>query len=211
MLVKTAGIVIKKIPYTDSAAVVHIFTQTNGIVPFLVQGLGKAKSKSAYYQSGQILDIVYTDKQQQGLKRIKEVQLNAKSPINLNIIAQQLLLFYTELTSLTLTEYQTDSDIYHLLQTAITNLNNSDALTYAPLRFVLELCQNIGYQINPDIHFPHLEGVKTQLNHIIQGEDPQIDRATRKHLLERLLQIVQTEAFPDKSLRSFEVINTLFS
>ncbi len=94
MLVKTSGVVLKKIPYTDHSAVVHIYTEQTGLIPFLVQGLGKSKSKAAYFQSGQLIDLVFNNKQTGGLRRLKEVNLHPDNPIQLGISAQQLSFFY---------------------------------------------------------------------------------------------------------------------
>ena len=96
MLTRTEGIVIKRIPYTDSSAVVHIYTKENGLVPFLVQGLGKAKSKVAYYQIGQLLEINYNHKSSGGLNRIREVTLLNGYQLPVDFHKQQLLFFYIE-------------------------------------------------------------------------------------------------------------------
>lgn len=209
MLVKTAGIVLKKIPYTDHSAVVHVFTEQNGLVPFLVQGLGKNKSKAAYYQSGQLLDIVYNDKQSIGLRRIKEVSLHTDNPILLNIIAQQLCLFYTELVLLSIQDAHTDLELFDFIKSEICQSTQTTLHKYAPIRFVLGLCFQLGYQIDADVHFPHLGGIKTQLNQIIKGEDPNLDRTSRRHLLNRLVERLQIEAFPERSVQSLKIIDEL--
>ena len=209
MLVKTAGIVLKKIPYTDHSAVVHIFTQTNGLVPFLVQGLGKSKSKGAYYQSGQIIELVYNDKQSVGLRRIKDVTLHPDSPILLDIIAQQLCFFYTELISLSLEDAHTDLELFDFIKKELCDSLQKSQHKYAPIRFVLGLCSQLGYQIDADVHFPHLDGVKLQLKQIMQGEDPGIDRHMRRLLLNRLVERLQIEAFPEKSVYSLRIIDEL--
>lgn len=209
MLVKTTGIVLKKIPYTDHSAVVHIFTEHNGLVPFLVQGLGKSKSKAAYYQSGQILDIVFNDKQGAGLRRIKEVNLNPDNPILIDIISQQLCFFYTELVLLSIQDAHTDMELFDYVRNELCQFPNITQQKYAPIRFVLGLCSQLGYQIDADIHFPHLEGTKQQLTSILAGNDPQIDRATRRHLLNRLVERLQIEAFPEKSVHTLKIIDEL--
>jgi len=209
MLVKTAGIVLKKIPYTDHSAVVHVFTEQNGLVSFLVQGLGKNKSKAAYYQSGQLLDIVYNDKQSIGLRRIKEVSLHTDNPILLNIIAQQLCLFYTELVMLSIQDAHTDLELFDFIKSEICQSTQTTLHKYAPIRFVLGLCFQLGYQIDADVHFPHLGGIKTQLNKIIKGEDPNLDRTSRRHLLNRLVERLQIEAFPERSVQSLKIIDEL--
>jgi len=209
MLVKTTGIVLKKIPYTDHSAVVQIFTEHHGLVPFLVQGLGKSKSKAAYYQSGQILDIVFNDKQGPGLRRVKEVNLNPENPILIDIIAQQLCFFYTELVLLSIQDAHIDMELFDYVKHELCQTPSTIQQKYAPIRFVLGLCSQLGYQIDADIHFPHLEGTKEQLNQILAGKDPNIDRATRRHLLNRVVERLQIEAFPEKSVYTLKIIDEL--
>jgi hypothetical protein len=210
MLVKTSGVVLKKIPYTDHSAVVHIYTEQTGLIPFLVQGLGKSKSKAAYFQSGQLIELVFNNKQTGGLRRLKEVNLHPDNPIQLGISAQQLSFFYTELLALSLEDAQADAELFDFIKNKLCDLSQNSPQKYAPIRFVLGLCAQLGYQIDADIHFPHLEGVKSQLNAILRGEEPIIDRITRRHLLNRLVERLQIEAFPEKSVRSLDVIDALF-
>lgn len=113
MLTRTEGIVIKRIPYTDSSAVVHIYTKENGLVPFLVQGLGKAKSKVAYYQIGQLLEINYNHKSSGGLNRIREVTLLNGYQLPIDFHKQQLLFFYIEVIQQSVEEAHADHDFFN--------------------------------------------------------------------------------------------------
>ncbi len=210
MIVKTLGVVLSKVPYTDHSAVVKVFTENNGLIPFLVQGLGKSKSKAAYYQSGQLIELVFNDKQGGGLRRIKEVQLHRENPIMLSIPAQQLCFFYTELLSLSLEDSHSDAALFEYIKDKICSLGNEVSQKYAPIQFVLGLCEQLGYQIDADVHFPHLQGVKFQLQEISAGRDPELDRSMRRHLLNRLVDVLRLLAFPERSVRSLEVIDELF-
>ena len=161
------------------------------------------------YQSGQIIELVYNDKQSVGLRRIKEVTLHPDSPILLDIIAQQLCFFYTELISLSLEDAHTDLELFDFIKKELCDSLQKSQHKYAPIRFVLGLCSQLGYQIDADVHFPHLDGVKLQLKQIMQGEDPGIDRHTRRILLNRLVERLQIEAFPEKSVYSLRIIDEL--
>ncbi len=128
----------------------------------------------------------------------------------LSIPSQQLCFFYTELLSLALEDSHSDTALFEYIKEKICGLGSGASQKYAPIQFVLGLCEQLGYQIDADVHFPHLQGVKFQLKEIALGNDPGLDRGMRRHLLNRLVDVLQLLAFPEKSVRSLDVIDELF-
>jgi DNA repair protein RecO (recombination protein O) len=211
MIVDAEGVIIKKIPYTDHSSVVHIYTNKNGLLAFLVQGLGKPKSKkNAYFQTGQILNLSYYEKEQPGLRRIKEAHLHPLTPLLLDFKAQQLVFFYCELISLSVEENYSDPPLFHLLKEHILVLNENPTLKYQSLKFVLQLSDLLGYRITATMHFPYDTEIKSKIDAIYKGLDPELNRESRSILLKHLLNRLQIEVFPNKNLKSLEVIESLF-
>ena len=123
MEIKTRGIVLKRIPYTDNSIVVQFFTQHAGLVSFLVRGIQKNKSKNAYYQLGQFVELVFKPKEGTGLNHIKEISIPPEILVNhsyhtTNILVQQIQFFYIEILNLCINETAQDEDLYIIIQLA---------------------------------------------------------------------------------------------
>jgi DNA repair protein RecO len=206
MLVKTKGIVIKRIPYTDHSAVVHIYTEYSGLAAFLVQGLGKAKSKNAYYQSGTSVELVYTIKQSPGLLRIKEISALKTSIIPDSMDIQQVKFFYTELISLCVHEHFPDPIFFQLVLNEFDKLNsaNKSSLKYLPIQFVLNVCRGLGYELDWQ-QFYTPSWIITALDELENQQEINLNQEQRRLVLNEVLNQLKYYAFPDKKLKSLEV------
>jgi len=206
MLVKTKGIVIKRIPYTDHSAVVHIYTEHSGLAAFLVQGLGKAKSKNAYYQSGNSVELVYTVKQSPGLLRIKEISALKTSIVPDAMDIQQVKFFYTELISLCVHEHFPDAVFFQLVLNEFDKLNsaNKSSLKYLPIQFVLNVCRGLGYELDWQ-QFYTPSWIITALDELENQQAINLNQEQRRLVLNEVLNQLKYYAFPDKKLKSLEI------
>jgi DNA repair protein RecO len=206
MLVKTKGIVIKRIPYTDHSAVVHIYTELSGLAAFLVQGLGKAKSKNAYYQSGTAVELVYTVKQSPGLLRIKEISALKTSIVPDAMDIQQVKFFYTELISLCVHEHFPDAIFFQLVLNEFDKLNsaNKSQLKYLPIQFVLNVCRGLGYELDWQ-QFYTPSWIITALDELENQQAINLNQEQRRLVLNEVLNQLKYYAFPDKKLKSLEI------
>jgi DNA repair protein RecO len=206
MLVKTKGIVIKRIPYTDHSAVVHIYTEHSGLAAFLVQGLGKAKSKNAYYQSGTSVELVYTVKQSPGLLRIKEISALKTSIVPDAMDIQQVKFFYTELISLCVHEHFPDAIFFQLVLNEFDKLNsaNKSQLKYLPIQFVLNVCRGLGYELDWQ-QFYTPSWIITALDELENQQAINLNQEQRRLVLNEVLNQLKYYAFPDKKLKSLEI------
>ncbi len=206
MLVKTKGIVIKRIPYTDHSAVVHIYTEFSGLAAFLVQGLGKSKSKNAYYQSGTTIEIVYTVKQSPGLMRIKEISALKNSILPDSMNTQQIKFLYTEIISHCVHEHFPDPVFFQLVLTEFEKLNSADIkeLKYLPIKFILNICRGLGYELDwQQFHTP-IWMIKA-LDELENQKEILLNKDQRRLLLAEVLNQLKFHAFPDKKLQSLEI------
>ena len=78
MLTKTQGIVLQTIRHSDSGIISHILTKEYGLMSFIVKGVHskKSKTRSAYFQPLQILNLEIYHKQSRNLQALKEVSIN---------------------------------------------------------------------------------------------------------------------------------------
>lgn len=211
MIVDAEGIIIKRIPYSDHSSVVHIYTDRNGLSAFLVQGLGKPKSKrNAYFQCGQILNLSYYEKELTGLRKLKEVHLHPENPVMLNFAAQQLVFFYTELLSLCVVEHDSDVRLFQFIKQSITELPQLPTLKYQAVKFVLHLSDFLGYRISAKSHFSNLLDWEHQIEALIHNKPVEISKEDRRMLLKHVIHELQMEVFPQKNLKSLDIIESLF-
>ncbi len=200
MDLKTRGVVLKRIPYTDNSIVVQIFTQHAGLVPFLVRGIQKNKAKNAYYQLGQFVEIVFKPKEGGGLCHIKEISippdLISHTDISANgIYIQQIRYFYIELLSLCINnEAAHDEDLYIVIQISFQKLHHSNQLANLPMEFIRDLCQVLGYALPPEL---------------LDIPREKIHRDERRYRLNRMIDHLKALAFPEKSLKSLYIIDEL--
>ena len=209
MLTRTEGVVIKRIPYTDSSAVVHIYTKENGLVPFLVQGLGKARSKVAYYQIGQLLELNYNHKSTGGLNRIKEVTLLNGYQLPIDFHKQQLLFFYIEVIQLSVEEAHADHDFFDFIIQEFIALQQNISLSWTPILFLMGISKKLGYGASELMLFPHDEDLRDIIHILNKGQLPEGNKNMRRLILKRLIQYFESDIFSGKTLKSVEILQEL--
>lgn len=74
MIVKTKGIVLHTIKYGESGIICKIFTEENGLLSFIINGVrsSKGKEKAGLYQPMQLMEIVYQYQENKNLLYLKE-------------------------------------------------------------------------------------------------------------------------------------------
>jgi len=130
MLKRTEAILMKTVKFRETSIIAHVFTPDDGIVPLIVSGVRtqKNKGKAAQFQLGQILEVVYYDKQKEGVMRLKEsaATIHYRS-IPLQITKIALLQYFIEVTRNCM--YQAAvvaDDVYTLLRNTLIYLDNHD-------------------------------------------------------------------------------------
>lgn len=76
MFEKTKGIVLHTIPYSETSIIAHIFTRTQGMQSFIVNGVRKPRPRFSIslFQPLAQVDLVIYQKQTPALKRFREIQ-----------------------------------------------------------------------------------------------------------------------------------------
>ena len=79
MIISTKGIVISKIKFKENDLIVKCYTESNGILSFLVKGVlssKKSKLKPAYFQPLTMLKLEIDFKENRGLHYIKGARIS---------------------------------------------------------------------------------------------------------------------------------------
>lgn len=230
MLVKTEAIVVKRTPYTDHSAVVKLFTREFGLLPFLIQGLHGKQNKNSLFQPGTLIEIVF-HKQTRGMMRAKEVSLVSGWGYSHFPIHDQVRWFFLELLSHVLHEEQPEESLFDLSKSTFQKLNDGcKELPVLPIQYLFEFCDVTGHglQLNAESIALGLDiltgGAATSksipsntidpvhceiLAQLISQEIKSAPAMTRRILVGKLVDYIETHIIPGKKIQSLEILQMI--
>lgn len=230
MLVKSQALVLKKTPYSDNSAIVQILTRSHGQQAFMVQGLHGKSGKLALYQAGNLIEIVFYNQANKGIKRIKEIRnLSAYSPSNLNPLKQQVMMYCLEIIYASSTEGFFDPLTFDYIVDFLFDLQTTSIISIKPHQFVLEYSKLAGHGIdlNPPaenfrldiqggyyyresdehIQIPYFNFTEVHVLKTISEKLP--DYETRKNLLEKLSLYARHHVMNGKELKTLKILTEI--
>lgn len=154
MLIKTAGIVLHTIKYSDTSTIVTTYTRDFGPVSYLVHGANKKKSnfRAALFQPFSLLEMDVYHAPGKDLQRIKEIQ--AAYPfcsIPYNPVKNAMALFLCEVLYRTLKQSEPDEGLFSFLEESLVRLDKCEKGTpNFHLVFLVKLSRLLGFGPNED-------------------------------------------------------------
>jgi len=148
VLVKTKGIVLKSVKYSETSLILDIYTEEKGLRSCIVSGVRKAKSKTAsLYQVLQILDVIIYDKDAQKLNRIKEASsAYLYRSITLDIHKTNLAIFLIDIASHTIKEHEANPELFSFIEMYLRYLDNTnESIALLSIKFMLDLSSFLGF------------------------------------------------------------------
>lgn len=169
MLVKTPGIVLHSIKYSETSIICKIFTEALGLQSYLVQGVRSASktNKAALFRPLSLLElVVYNKKESKGLHRIKEFNRGyVYTDLPFNIRKSTQALFVSEVLYHCIKEGEHDPEMYQFITDWLVQLDQTtDKVANYHLIFMAELSAHLGFR--PEGTYSDT----TQLFDIIQGQ-----------------------------------------
>jgi len=134
--------------YSETSLILDIYTEEKGLRSCIVNGVRKAKSKTAsLYQVLQILDIILYDKDARKLNRIKEASsAYLYRSITLDIHKTNLAIFLIDIASGTIKEHEPNPKLYSFLEMYLLFLDNTtESIALLSLKFMLDLSSFLGF------------------------------------------------------------------
>ncbi len=239
MQVKTTGIVLHAIKYSDSASIVTIYTRHFGRVSYMVHGANKKKSvcRAALMQPLSIVEMDVFHIPGKDLQRIKDMRIAYLFiGIPFNPIKNAVALFLSEMLFRTLRQSEPDDSLFLFLENSIQQFDYcQDGVANFHLVFLLKLTRYLGFEPNRDetdsTYFDLLNGIfvgqKPTHAHFLHPETAadfveifEIDysgmgnlhfsRQRRMKLLESLIEYYRLHIPDFQGLHSLAVLQSLF-
>lgn len=148
MFVTTKGIVLHRTKYSDTSIIVKIFTEDFGTQSFIVKNAFSKKTKinQYYFSSLALIEVTFDDHSLHKLSFIKDVNyIYHYKSIPFDPSKNAILFFYNELFYKLLYSSLEDINLFHLMENALHDLDNSQ--TYRSdihLFFMVDLLQCLG-------------------------------------------------------------------
>jgi DNA repair protein RecO (recombination protein O) len=240
MDIKTRGIVLHTIKYSETSVIVKIFTERLGLVSYIVNGVrsSKATAKAALLRPLTLLDLDINHRENKGLQRIKEYKraYNYQS-LPFDTAKSAVALFILEVIAKSLKEHDAHEDMFQFIFDCFIHL---DELTQMNndfhLQFLMHYAVYLGFgphgtSDDDSPYFDMQEGVFTRRNsmsplvlnkeqseivsHLIESDiyhsiDIKLTRQTRNQILQVLLKYYSLHLEGFTGLRSPEVLEELF-
>ncbi len=229
MLHKTRGIILGSFKYRETSVIVRTFTEALGIQSYVVQGVRtqKPRHSMALFQPMSLLDMVVYYKKNAGLQRLAEAQCHAPASHCLGDLKKATVaVFLAELLSKVIREEAPNKPLFDFLWQSVLTL--AQQTTDAAL-FLLALMLQLGHYLGVGIsHAQELEmqlqragypaalhpEARRLLDDLLQGTahaQPRADKATRRNLLQSILQFYQLHLDALQGLKSLKVLQALES
>ncbi|TXI85265.1 MAG: DNA repair protein RecO [Crocinitomicaceae bacterium] len=229
------GIILSRIPYSETSTIIRCFTLNHGLKSFLFQG---AKKKNGHILMAMApIEFTYYQRSDSQLGKMTEAQLYLSlQDLRFHPIKSVLLFFMAEMLLHTLHEDAKDEPLFQFVQDELMWLDESSEFTNYPIYWLLELTQHLGFypyvvdeqgayfdledgqfvQHSPYNHTSQKSETVNLLRELIGHSKNEllawnISKSDRKKLTQLLFEYYQFHIPNFKELKSIEIIESIWS
>ena len=149
MLLKTRGIVIRSIKYSETSLIVDVYTEEKGLRTYIVSGVRSKKSKvsASLLQVMSLLDMVVYHRDDKNLARTKEIKAaHIYNAVPFNIKKSSVGLFMAEIIQKTLTDPEENKPLFEFIFNAFIFLDQTEEnVANLHLSFMIYLMPYLGF------------------------------------------------------------------
>ncbi|MDZ7879229.1 MAG: DNA repair protein RecO [Saprospiraceae bacterium] len=162
MVVKTRGIVLRAIKYSETSVIVDIFTEQFGLRSYIISGVRTSKSKVAagLLQVMSLVDIVAYEKAEK-LNRLTEIRAaHVYTALPFDMTRMSVGLFMTEVAQRTIKGSEENRPLFNFLFDVFKFLDMTDgSVANLHLAFLVELSGYFGFrpEVNEDEYYEEEE------------------------------------------------------
>ena len=141
------GIYLKHFPYSETSAIIKVFTKEYGLQSFIAKGIKKKKGAAAALQSFHLLEIECSYNPNKSLNYVGLIKLQ-KPPVSItrDVRKSMVAIFLTEVLYKCIKEEEANSELYEYISTAISILDESEFNANFHLVFLMVLSRYFGFQ-----------------------------------------------------------------
>lgn len=154
MIFETRGIVFRNQKYKESSVILDVYTESHGILTFIVNGVRKSKARvsPSSVQLMSVIDLSGYYKNERSLHRVKEIKLNyLYQSLPFEVVKASVGTFMIELARKCIKEESSNPELFEFLVASFKALDVLEkGLSVFHLNFMIDLAHFIGI-------LPHLE------------------------------------------------------
>ena len=149
MQVKTRGIVLHSIKFSETSVIIKIYTEKLGLVSYMVKGVrsSKSKIKATLLQPLALLDMVVTHHENKQLQYIREFsRAYTYQTIPFDTLKSAVALFLLEVITKSVREHEQNEEMFGFIYDAFQILDESEKLDpHFHLIFLVRFSGFIGF------------------------------------------------------------------
>jgi DNA repair protein RecO (recombination protein O) len=240
MDIKTRGIVLQTVKYSESSVIVRIFTERLGLVSYIVKGVRSARStsKAALLRPLTLLEMDVTHRENKGLQNIKEYKRSYNySSLPFDTMKSSIAMFMLEVISKSLKEHDAHDEMFEFVYECFRHLDELQTMNNDfHLQFLVHYASYLGFAPHGEYseeapYFDMQEGNFTDQNSssnlvldrstsellsllvstsILQSLPLRLNRQIRHNMLHHLLKYYSLHLEGFSGLRSPEVLEMIF-
>ena len=238
---QSKAIVLHQIKYSESSIILKVYTETEGLLTFIVKGVRgkKGKLRSAQFQTLNLIDISYKKSKKSQLRNIIDVSVSEPfTDLLFDPIKRSVGIFTAELIQQSIREEEPNKELFNFLYSSIHWLDlTKQNCSHFHLLFMMKLAKYLGF--NPRLAgysekgcFDLQQGVfslqkPTHLHYLDSNEliawkqlfDTKLDflgelkfsNALKRSLVQSLMMYYKLHLTHFKELNSHQVLHTVFN
>ena len=240
MDIKTRGIVLHTVKYSESSVIVRIFTERLGLVSYIVKGVRSTRSsaKAALLRPLTMLDMDVTHRENKGLQNIKEYKRAYNySSLPFDTVKSTIALFMLEVIAKSLKEHDAHEEMFEFVYECFRHLDETQAMNNDfHLQFLIHYSAYLGFSPHGEYsdetpYFDMQEGSFTShsslsnltldrstsevisvlvSNSILESLPIRLTRQIRRDILHHILRYYSLHLEGFTGLRSPEVLEMIF-
>lgn len=149
MLIKTRGIVLHSLKYSENSLIIKMYTDTIGLQSFIIKSARSKRSrmKAGIFQPLSILDLIVFEGKKPGLRHIREITSAIQfEQIPYDIKKSSVVFFIAELLYKSLREETANKDLFDFISDSVMTIDRTnERISDFHLLFMHELSRYLGF------------------------------------------------------------------
>lgn len=157
MLIKTEGIVLRTIKYSETSVISKVFTREHGACSFIVYGIrgSRNKSRGSLFQPLQVLELDVYYRPDRSLLKLKEYRPgHIYSHLYSDMLRQCVAIFALEVLSKCIHEQEVNTHLYDYFRGFLMSIDSAKNLNpLSPQRYLQDMSKILGFGPSIDTNY----------------------------------------------------------